>query len=210
MLCNGTLCHVLPTWRGRGEKKEEEKVSGCSSGGMSRVGNLSVSTHVSAAASCSSGTVHLSACVSARLAVWHPLLPTLPDFEREQSHYFSHGGTRPATHLSAHTLTLAAPSRLAVTTLHKRMRFCFFFIMVSRCTCSHFTHLTMRNHCRGKRQTHAAITTHPNTEVGDLQPSLSCEDQKRLEPGVEEINSKGEKMVSQIEWSIVGSATTTI
>lgn len=91
VLCNGTLCHVLPTWRGRGEKKEEEKVSGCSSGGMSRVGNLSVSTHVSAAASCSSGTVHLSACVSARLAVWHPLLPTLPDFEREQSHYFSHG-----------------------------------------------------------------------------------------------------------------------
>lgn len=102
-LRNGTLRHVLPAPTydlrqeeaaadGRGEKKKKKRteVSGYS-GGMSRVGNLSVSTHVSTPASCGSGTVHLSACVSARLAVWHPLLPTLPDFEREQSHYFSHG-----------------------------------------------------------------------------------------------------------------------
>lgn len=179
----------------RGEDgKKEEKVFGCSAG-MSRVGNLSVSTHVSASASCSSGTVHLSACVSARLAVWHPLLPTLPDFEREQLHYFSHGDE--ANHSSirphAHTGPSLRPCSHPPSQAHA-----FLFFMASPGTCSHFTQFTMRNHCKGKRQTHAAITTHPNTEVGDLQPSLSSEEQKCLEPRVEKINRKGKKIDSQM------------
>lgn len=120
------------------KKKREEKVSGCS-GGMSRVGNLSVSTHVSRAASCSSGTVHLSACVSARLAVWHPLLPTLPGFEREQSHYFSHGDEGQPL-IYPPTRSLAAPSSLAVTTLHKSMRSFFFFCFLGHMVTFHTLH----------------------------------------------------------------------
>lgn len=157
-------------------------------------------THVSAAASCSSGTVHLSACVSARLAVWHPLPPTLPDFEREQSHYFSHGDE--ASHSSIRPHAHAGPSFKPGSHHPSQAHAFFFFFIVSSGTCSHFTHFTMRNHCKGKRQTHAAITTHPNTEVGDLQPSSSSEEQKRLEPRVEKINRKGEKIVSQISCSI--------
>lgn len=133
-LRNGTLRHVcqcrLTTLDRKrllrtdgGKKKKRTEVSGCS-GGMSRVGNLSVSTHVSTPASCGSGTVHLSACVSARLAVWHPLLPTLPDFQREQSHYFSHGDEAqpliyPPTHSHWRVLQgMESPS-------DKRMRFLF-------------------------------------------------------------------------------------
>lgn len=100
-LRNGTRRHVLPVPTYDLSQEEAEKKKGKRKGkerglrvqrrGMSRVGHLSVSTHVSPPASCGSGTVHLSACVSARLAVWHPLLPTLPDSEREQSQHFPHG-----------------------------------------------------------------------------------------------------------------------
>lgn len=78
---------------------------------MSRVGNVPVSTHVRTPASCTSGPVHLSACVSARQAVWRPLLQTLPDFQREQLHYFPHGDERSRSFIHPHTLTLAARSK---------------------------------------------------------------------------------------------------
>lgn len=155
---------------------------------MSRVGNLSVSTHVSTPASCGSGTVHLSACVSARLAVWHPLLPTLPDFEREQSHYFSHGDEAqpliyPPTHSHWRVLqgTESPPD--------KRMRFLFHGFSV-RVFTIHTIHNEESLQHKKKRQTHAAITTHPNTEIGDLQPSLSSEEQKCLERTGEKVNRK--------------------
>lgn len=152
---------------------------------------------MSAAASCSPGSVHLSACVSARLAVWRPLQPTLPDSEREQSHYFSHGGRgQPLIHPPTCSRWRLLQGLHPPPPLSQACVLVFF--MVSPGTCSHFTHFTMRNHRRGKRQAHAAITTHPNTEVGDLQPSLSSGEQKRLEPRVEEIDRKGKKIVSQI------------
>lgn len=49
---------------------DEEEVFECS-GGIARVGNLSVSTHMRAFASCSPSTMHLSTSVTAPLGVWN-------------------------------------------------------------------------------------------------------------------------------------------
>lgn len=101
-------------WPLRKRAADEEEVFECS-GGMARVGNLSVSTHMRTFASCNPGTVHLSASVSAPLGVWH--LPPLPDFKPKQLHCFTHG-TSPITHLN--TPAISHHSR-DVVTLHKHV-----------------------------------------------------------------------------------------
>lgn len=75
-------------WPLRKRAADEEEVFECS-GGMARVGNLSMSTHMRTFASCSPGTMHLSISVNAPLGVWH--LPLLPDFKPKQLHCFAHG-----------------------------------------------------------------------------------------------------------------------